>query len=243
MNAQYTFNVRSDQKHLTELGDMVPEGGFYWFGSCLTDFTLQLKSTSFRNLSNPSIILNRAKENFGLTPEEFTQLCEDVRQGDMLLFEKVFLSHFSICVGYLKRKYTVSHDDAYDATMDTLLAFRARLASGKIKYGNTRFLYTQMASQHLLRRLKSSRSTSLEQLDLDLIDQTDQRISEEELKLLDKAWSRLSADCQELLKLNYYQSLKLVEVALLLNRKAEAVRKQKERCKNKLLAFFTENKA
>lgn len=243
MNAQFTLNVTLNQMHLTEWGYRLPEKGFYRVGSCLADFTIRLKRISFGNSSNPSIILNRATENFGLTPEEFTQLREDVRQGDMRLFEKVFLSHFSNCVGYLKKKYSVSHDDAYDATMDTLLAFRARLASGKIKYGNTRFLYTQMASQHLLRRLKSSRSTSLEQLDLDLIDQMDQKISEEELELLDKAWSRLSADCQELLKLNYYQSLKLVEVALLLNRKPEAVRKQKERCKNKLLAFFSENNA
>ena len=182
--------------------------------------------------------LDHLTKNFGLTSDKFADLCVDLRNGKQQLFENIFLAHFSECMNYLLRKYGVQHDDAYDATMDTLLDFRARLITGKIKYGNMRFLFTQMASQNLLRRLKSPNPISLEKFDF--AEEDLEFLSEEDFMLLNLAWDRLSKSCQELLQLYFYQGLKLKEVAAELDKNAAAVRKQKERCKDKLITFFRE---
>lgn len=194
------------------------------------------KSASFGDRSIKTITLNRPKENFGLSAKDFENLCQHLQKGDTILFEKIFLAHFSDCTQYLLAKYKVQYDDAYDATMDTLLTFRQRLVDGKIQYGNMRFLYTQMASQHLLRKLKSSKYKTIE--NLQIADTLPDLLSKEDLSTLSIAWNRLSSDCQELLRLNYYQGLKLVHIAKQLNKNANAVRKQKERCQGKLIEYF-----
>ena len=61
----------------------------------------------------------------------------------------------------------------------------------------------------------------------------------EDLVALKDAWSGLKESCQELLRLHFYQGLKLAEIADILGRNAGAVRKQKERCRNELIQLFT----
>jgi len=54
------------------------------------------------------------------------------------------------------------------------------------------------------------------------------------LDLLSVAWKKMGADCQTILKHFYYNGLKLYQIAELLSRKPEAIRKQKTRCVQKL---------
>jgi len=70
-------------------------------------------------------------------------MVEQLRAGDEGLYELIFLDHFHICLNLLKNKYQASHQDAYDATMNTMLIFCRRLKQGRIEYGNLRYLFNQ----------------------------------------------------------------------------------------------------
>ena len=91
-------------------------------------------------------------KNFGLSEEEFVQLKAQLVRGDEKLFQVIFFAHFESCMNYLKHQYKVPHEKAYDVTMDALLLFRRKILEGKVRYGNLRFLFTQMAQPHFFER-------------------------------------------------------------------------------------------
>ena len=61
---------------------------------------------------------------------------------------------------------------------------------------------------------------------------------EEEVKLLQQCWKDLDEECQDILKDFYYGEIPLNEIALALGKSAVAVRKQKQRCVEKLRSLF-----
>ena len=172
-------------------------------------------------------------KNFGLSEKEFADMCLKLRQGDEILFEKVFLSHFEDCITYLLNNYSITREDAYDTTMETLIQFRKRLVEGKIKYGNIRFLFTKMASQIFFKSEK--KRNKVEGLTFD----ADSNINEEDLQILEKAINELGEDCQKLLKLNFYEKMTIAEIALVNNKNAATLRKTKQRCLSRLKNLFT----
>lgn len=177
-----------------------------------------------------------AKKNFGLTEEDFGAMMKQVKIGDDQFFEQVFLNHFESCMSFLKRQYSCSHEDAYDATMDTLLVFSKRLKEGKVSYGNLRFLFTRMAGQIYLKMKKREQkeqdivSVSLE-YEPDVVD-------EEKFKILEKAWNALCESCSGILKAFYYEKESLNDIAVRMEKTAVALRKQKQRCVEKLRTHF-----
>lgn len=178
-------------------------------------------------------------KNFGLSEPQFNEMVEACRQGDETIYEKIFLHHFSSCMEYLKRNYSASEEDAYDASMETLIAFLKKLKLGKITYGNLRFLFTRMASQIYLKWIKKeNRKDSIE--GLDLIEEKEE-IDEEDLQILDKAWNELTEDCQVLLKAFYYDKTPLNKIAESENKTPASVRKQKQRCIEKLRKLFAKH--
>lgn len=177
------------------------------------------------------------KENFGLQAQAFEQLVSDLRRNETAFFERVFLVHFEECVQYLKREYGATQDDAYDTTMDTLLEFRRRLVEGKLSYGNLRYLFTRMATQHYVRSQKSFKSQEIQESDMK---EENTASKKEELALLDQAWNELGTDCQRLLKWVYYGKMKLSEIAEQEEKTAASIRKQKERCIKKLKALLNQ---
>ena len=175
-------------------------------------------------------------KNFGLSEPDFLKMVEACRKGDDSMYEKIFLHHFSDCMEYLKRHYKASGEDAYDASMETLLEFLKKLKSGKITYGNLRFLFTKMAGQIYLKWIKKeSKKDSIEGLDL-----IEERaiIDQEDLKILNQAWSHLDQDCQILLKAFYYDKIPLNKIAENSGKTPASVRKQKQRCMEKLRKLF-----
>jgi len=94
------------------------------------------------------------KDNFGLTKIEFDQFVEDVKGGDESLFIRVFNVQFKSSVRYIQNKFRISEEVAYDICMDTMLEFRSKLKTGKIVYGNARYLYTKMAVHRYLDDMK-----------------------------------------------------------------------------------------
>lgn len=176
-------------------------------------------------------------KNFGLTESEFNQLLEALQAGDDRLFEQVFLAHFQDCMHYLMRTYKASHENAYDVTMDTLLVFRKRLQAGKVGYGNLRFLFTQMAGQHYRRWIKKENLTE-ELVAIEIAELPNFQFEPSDMQLFDRAWVQLGSSCKELLKRFYYDGVSLNEIAQQSAKNAAAIRKQKQRCVEKLRALF-----
>lgn len=175
-------------------------------------------------------------KNFGLTEAEFNKLLLELEKGNESLFEQVFLTHFEDCCKYLMSTYNASSEDAYDASMNTMLEFCKRLKSGRIAYGNLRFLFTRMAGQVYLKWIKKqNKLTGLENMDLL---EAPEEIDDETYVVLNKAWDGLLKDCQTLLEAFYYSGATLEHIAAELNRSAVAVRKQKQRCMEKLRELF-----
>lgn len=170
--------------------------------------------------------------NFGLTERTFIDLCVQLREGDETIFEIIFLEHFQDCVHFLKRKYNIDHAVAYDVSMDTILQFRQKLILRKINYGNLRFLFTSMAGQIYLKTLRSQKKNK------DLTSIFDSENLEEDFMILEKAIQELGDGCRQLLKQNIYDNLELKEIAVMYGKTAAAVRKQKERCINRLKLLF-----
>ncbi|MEN0048257.1 MAG: sigma-70 family RNA polymerase sigma factor [Bacteroidota bacterium] len=175
--------------------------------------------------------------NFGLTQERFDQLLEALQNGDDQLFERVFLSHFKSCMQYLIKNYRASQADAYDVTMDTLLVFHKRMKAGKVSYGNLRFLFTQMAGQHYKRWIKKEAITT-DALDISTHDLPEKILDKTDTKIFDYAWKELGDNCKSVLQAFYYDNISLNDLALQLHKKPAAIRKQKQRCIEKLRTLF-----
>lgn len=180
-------------------------------------------------------------KNFGLSLESYEKLIMDLKKNDTRFFEQVFLKQFKETIRYLRRKYRTPHEEAYDATMDTLIEFRARFVEGKLKYGNLRFLFTKMASQMLIKNLKKS-EVSIENMPLVSEEFSAESQKSEELDWLNNAWQFLGQPCQQLLTFHFYGKMKLSEIAEEKQKSPVAVRKQKERCVQKLKDVFRKNK-
>lgn len=177
------------------------------------------------------------KKNFGLTEQAFQKMVSALKEGNNEFYERSFLAHFGDCCNYLQQRYKADQEDAYDATMETMLVFCNRLKAGKIRYGNIRFLFTQMAGQtYLSWKKKAQKITNLENIDLPEV--LPEKIDQETRKMLADAWGNLGKPCQQLLKDFYYEDLPSKEIAKKLDRSDAAVRKQKQRCIEKLRAIF-----
>ena len=181
--------------------------------------------------------MQQSGKNFGLSEAQFNQMLIALKKGDNSLFEQTFLLHFQDCMNYLKRRYKASHEDAYDVSMDTLLEFCKRLKKGKIVYGNLRFLFTQMASQVYLKWIKKQNLVG-EWEDLEIPEEKPESVDEEATSALNKAWSQLGTNCQKMLRSYYYDQVTLNEIASDLGKSDVAVRKQKQRCMEKLRGLF-----
>lgn len=169
-------------------------------------------------------------KNFGLTEASFEKLVADLRKNDTYFFEQVFLKQFEETMSYLRREYKSDYEDAYDATMDTLIEFRSRFVDGKLRYGNLRFLFTKMASQILLRNQKKNVASDIDGVAF-LTEEIDTpSIDPEELNLLSKAWKTLGDSCKQLLTRHFYGKMKLSEIAEETQKSPASIRKQKERC-------------
>ncbi|SHI80668.1 RNA polymerase sigma factor [Aquimarina spongiae] len=178
------------------------------------------------------------QKNFGLSEASFQKLITDLKKNDTYFFEQVFLKQFEETVRYLCREYRSNHEDAYDATMDTLIEFRARFVEGKLAYGNLRFLFTKMASQILLRNLKK-KGISLDD-SIVAMSQEDEEpaLDDEDLEMLTNAWQTLGDQCKELLTRHFYGKMKLSEIAKEIQKSPATIRKQKERCIKHLKDHF-----
>ncbi|MBK8111208.1 MAG: sigma-70 family RNA polymerase sigma factor [Saprospiraceae bacterium] len=102
-----------------------------------------------------------------------------------------------------------------------------------MSYGNLRFLFLQMASQHYIRQ-QTAKSKVVSADQFDEAEEEEVTISDDQLAMLGHAWKDLGEVCKDLLKMNFYDGLKLNEIAKKMDKTDVAVRKQKERCLEQL---------
>ncbi|MEL6866248.1 MAG: sigma-70 family RNA polymerase sigma factor [Bacteroidota bacterium] len=193
---------------------------------------------AFPNIAEDEMrqIKQQMDKNFGLTEATFQQMVHQLEQGDESIYEQVFLTHFKSSQQYLINTYRASQEDAYDACMNALLEFCKRLKAGKIQYGNLRFLFTRMAGQIYFRWIKRQKLTE-ELSDFDLPEPSPE-VDEDLLETLHKAWAQLGPPCQDVLRDFYYEGVSLNSIAERLGRSPVAIRKQKQRCMEKLRQLF-----
>ncbi|MEL7147618.1 MAG: sigma factor-like helix-turn-helix DNA-binding protein [Bacteroidota bacterium] len=178
------------------------------------------------------------KNNFGLREEEFLELKAQLVRGDETLFQKIFFTHFESCIAYLQQQYRIPREKAYDVSMDALLAFRRKLLENRISYGNLRFLFTQMASHIYLKEVGRAPSQAKKQEAQAILSELTYELDKEELSILNKAWSKLGERCKALLTAVYYQNRQLKDIAEEEQQSSSTVRKQKQRCVEKLRQFY-----
>jgi RNA polymerase sigma factor (sigma-70 family) len=180
--------------------------------------------------------LSGIDQNFGLTKIQFDDIVSKLKSGNEQLFETIFLSHFNDCEAYLIRIHKADHEVAYDITMDTLIEFRKKLLCDKIDYGNLRYLFTKMASQHYIKsNIKENKLREI--FDSAMEDEED---FEDRLSALKKAWLEMNDEDKHLLEKHYYQDVPLNKIAESENKSDSALRKQKQRAIEKLrVLFFT----
>jgi|GEM_PF-2103703 len=198
------------------------------------DYSFDKLWSSFNNIARieAKIVKLKMSKNFNLTEKSFNDLVTKLKHGDESVFEHVFLSHMNDCISFIKNKFKIDHEVAYDVSMDALIAFRKKLIGDKIKYGNLRFLFTQMASQLYLKQIKKEEKQS------HVTSIFEDYNYEEDLNILEKALDKMGEGCIELIKLNFYEKLSLKEIAEIQSKTAVALRKQKQRCLTKLKSLF-----
>lgn len=177
-------------------------------------------------------------KNFDLSESEFEKLKHDLIQGDDALFKQIFLSQVEESIQYIVRQFNAEYNEAYDSVIETLVTFHKRIADGKVKHGNLRFLFTQMASQYyqgMKKRASKMRVVEENFVNLSFDDET---YSEDQIEKLKVAWEQLGEDCKKVLKMNYYMDMNLAEISEVTNKTHASVRKQKQRCKEKLKNLY-----
>lgn len=177
-------------------------------------------------------------KNFGLSIKAFEQLRDQLIAGDESLFEQIFLTHFRACLVYLVREDQASEQDAYDASMEALLALRAGIIRRSINYGNLRFLFTRMARQHYYRAAKKTFAELPDAYGELTTEDPDLTFDQTTYSLLAKSWNQLGSNCRDLLLRFYYRNELLSEIAVSLAVEAAAIRKRKERCIKELRSIF-----
>jgi RNA polymerase sigma factor (sigma-70 family) len=175
-------------------------------------------------------------KNFGLSEVAFNEMVAKMKNGDESIFEIIFLAHFDYCLNYIQGKYKASYTNAYDASMDALLAFCKGLKNGSITYGNLKFLFTQMAGQYYFKCIRKNKM----QEPIEDYDTPEDELTFEEanLDVLDKSWEMLGDECKKLLENFYYNNSSLTEIAKKHDKSPTAMRKQKQRCIEKLRGYF-----
>lgn len=179
----------------------------------------------------PSVAMTK---NFGLSHEDFNILRAQLMNDDQTLFKHIFYTHFEDCRIFLMRKYSCTPEDAYDATMNTLVNFRKKIIEGKIEYDNLRFLFTRMAGQNLMEEYKVRKK----QNDVIEVESKDFLRYEKNMTTLEIAYDKLGDGCRDLLKKFYYDKVQLKHIAKETNTSYVSLRKQKERCILRLRTLF-----
>jgi len=184
--------------------------------------------------------ISSLKDNFGLSQQDFAQFAKKVKNGDESLFIRVFNLHFRDSVRYIQNKFNIPEDLAYDVCMETMLDFRSKLKQGKIKYGNMRYLYTKMATNHYVDGQKK-KSKVQEAISVFHGDRHTGEIDEQEFfTLLNRAVEDLEESPKHMIKEIFFSGKNKEQIQQENEISSATFRKRKQRSLEKLKSTFLE---
>ena len=140
-------------------------------------------------------------------------MLDELKSGNEKLFEEIFLNNFQSRCLYIKNKCNIEYDKAYDITMNTLLEYRIRLLDDKVKYGNLKYLFRQMAYHNFVKTIREKKK---EDKALKLKNEIDDKVVKSERKMqeiLDEAYKLLGLSCRNLLDKFYHLGISYDELA------------------------------
>ena len=177
--------------------------------------------TSTSNFST-SLFTKHAKpmkdKNFGLSESDFNQMLQAMKQGDDALFEQIYLAHFQSCVYYLINHRGAKEEQAYSATMKSLLEIRKELIQDKLKWDNLAFYFTFKAGKKLT-KIMGKGNAKMQVNSIDGMDFKDDQNFLEKLQtkemaaFVGRALDELGEECSRILKLHYYEGLSFPKIA------------------------------
>lgn len=180
------------------------------------------------------------KQNFGLTEDQFNEYLKCLDAGDEILLHHVAKHHFSYCITFLMKKFSIQESLAYDYCLDAMLIFRSKLLNKKIYYGNLSFLYTRMASNICVDAHK--KKVKLEEA-IAAVKGSEFEENEGSNNLLDKLaeiMKGLDEDNTSLLKQIYFDDVPGEKIAEKLGISYSALRKRKQRLLDKLKGLISD---
>ena len=183
-----------------------------------------------------------SKGNFGLTRSEFERYVNNLRNGDESLITQVFKSHFHFSVKYLMSKFSLSEDVAYDTCMETMLDFREKLISGKIKYNNLSFLYTRMAVNRFIDSAKHKKKITAAVNMFCQIEHCGHIDDEQFMDILGQSINKLDVKSQDFIRSHFFSNQNLIDIAESNEEQYATIRKRKQRVLQKLKSIFLEIK-
>lgn len=195
------------------------------------------------NWLQKSRLSDRDKKNFGLSAAEFKTMVSQMRESDNALLYHIYNVHFEYCKNYLKRRFSIGDEDAYDLFMDVMVIFRAKVLNGKITYGNLKFLYTRLAINYYIdrHRLKSKLEAAIENFnnknDYDLNSGLNE---ENRITIITTCMKKLSPKDAKLLHNLYLDEHQPEELAAEMGITYAALRKRKERALKQLKKYTTD---
>jgi len=215
----YDFNVRSFNIEK-----------YYW------DFLKHECQISLPNEENKS-------KNMSLSKKEFKAMVSRLIAGDEALIEEIYLKQCKICMTNLIRSYNCTHEEAYESTIDALYELRKDLIKNKIMYGNLASYFNRRAALVLFKKKgKSKIDTVSLDYDMDFEEKKEiEEVDEDVKEIIKKAISKLGSECKKIIKLFYFNEIKLEDISIELNKNHSAVRKQISRCRNKLRNYISQD--
>jgi len=184
-------------------------------------------------------IVNKEK-NLGLSEPVFNELVTQLKQGNEVLFEKIFCRFFKKNIAILKGKYQANHENAYDCVMWAMLRMRQMLLDNKVTYGNLENYFTRMAVTRYIKFQSRKKEVATDTFP-DIGIGEEQFFDAETMEILNKAFAKMGDQCQQLLKGFYYDRIELKELTEIIGDSSAAnTRKRKERCLKKLRQLFFE---
>ncbi len=165
---------------------------------------------------------------------------EDLLLGKNNCLKVIFDKYASYCIGTLINKTGCSEADAEDLFMDSVLNFREKIISGKVKYlTNVKaYLFSTCYRMWLAKyHQEKAQSSHSEDIVSELYDRNNDSFEKEEkLKTGMEALNRLGKQCQEIISHFYVKNKSMTEIAEIMGLANKNVAKTtKSRCFKKLL--------
>ena len=193
-------------------------------------------------LKSVSMPQSSLKNNFGLSIDKFNQLVDKLKAGDESLLRHIAQNHFDACKKYLMHNCNISEGQAYDTCLDTMLIFRNKLIADKISYGNLNYLYTRMAKNAFIDKIKKDQRIQ-NAVDLFTMNDRDDNLENEDkmFKALEASIAELDEKSHALVNEIYFSKKDINQVAEDNNISYATLRKRKQRLLGKLKGIILNN--